>query len=97
MGSPDEQESEDDKTLDKHSEREEWSESSESAELSDDSDVRVSRKKLCTKEDSNKKIKENFPLCKREPPFVDSTFHGKEFPHPFLTKISPCMYCKQFF
>ena len=57
MGLPDQQESEYDNTLDEHSEGEEWSESSESADLSDASDVRISRNKLCTKENSNKKIK----------------------------------------
>ena len=51
MGSPDEKESKDDKTLDEHSKRKEWSESSESADLHDASDVI-----LCTKEDSNNKI-----------------------------------------
>ena len=34
VGSPDKQESKDDKTLDEHTEGEEWLESSESAELS---------------------------------------------------------------
>ena len=93
MGSPDEKESKDDKTLDEHSKREEWSESSESADLHDASDVRI----LCTKEYSNNKIKENFCWHKREPPAVDSTFQGKAFPDPPLTEIPPCMYFKQFF
>ena len=87
MGSPDEQESEDDKTLDKHSEREEWSESSESAELSDDSDVRASRKKLCTKEDSNKKIKENFRLRKREHTCTANNFFDDELIKGTLMQI----------
>ena len=97
IGLPNEQESEDDKTLDQHSEGEEWSESRESGDLSDASDVRISRNKLCTKEDSNKKIKENFCWHKREPPVADSTFHGKAFPDPPLTEISPYMVFKQFF
>ena len=101
LGSPDEQESEDNKTLDEHSEGVKWSESSESADLCDDSDVRISRNNLCKKrfkeENSNKKFKENFRWCKREPPVVDSTFHAKEFPDPLLTEMSPCMYFKQFF
>ena len=97
MGSPDQQESQGDNTLDEHSEGEEWAESSESADLSDASDIRISRNKLCTKESSNKKIKENFRWCKREPPVVDGTFHGKAFPDPPLTEISPYMYFKQFF
>ena len=92
MGSPDEQESEDNKTLDEHSEGEKWSESSQSVDLRDDSDVRISRNKLCKKEDSNKKVKENFRWHKKEPPVVNSTFHTKEFPDPFLTEISPYMY-----
>ena len=36
MGSSEEQESEDDKSLDEHSEGEEWSESSKSADLNDE-------------------------------------------------------------
>ena len=97
MGSPDEQENEDDNTLDEHSQGDEWPESSESADLSDASDVRISRNKLCTKENSNQKIKENFRWRKREPPVVDGTFHGKSFSDPPLTEISPYMYFKQFF
>ena len=68
---------------------EEWSESCESMDLSDDGDVRMSRNKLCTKENSNKKIKEDFRWRKREPPVVDSAFHGKEFPDPLPTEKSP--------
>ena len=101
MGSPDEQERKDDNTFDEHSEGEECSESSEflfeSSDLSDASDVRISKNKLCTKENSNKKIKENFRGRKREPPVVDGTFHGKAFPDPPLTEISPYTYFKQFF
>ena len=97
MGLPDQQESEYNNILDGHSEGEEWSESSESADLSDASDVRISRNKLCTKENSNQKIKENFRWRKREPPVVDGTFHGKSFSDPLLTEISPYMYFKQFF
>ena len=97
VGSSEEQESEDDKTLDEHLEREEWSESSESADLSDDNDLTISRNKRYTKEDPNKKIKENFLWHKRELPVVGSTFHGKAFPDPPLTEISPYMYFKQFF
>ena len=88
--------SEDDKTLDGHS-KGEWSDSSESVDLSDDGVVRISRNKLCTKENSNNKFKENFRWRKREPPDADSTFYGKEFPDPLYTEISPCMYFKQFF
>ena len=94
MGSSEEQESEDDKTLNEHSEGEEWSESSESADLSDDNDVTISTNKRCTKEDPNKKIKENFRWRKREPPVVDSNFHGTAFPDPPLTEISPYIYFK---
>ena len=65
MDSPHVQESEDDKILNEHSKGEEWSESRESMDLSDDGDVRISRNKLCTKENSNKKIKENFRWRKR--------------------------------
>ena len=97
MGSLHVQESEDDKTLDEHSEGEEWSENSEPVDLSDDGVVRISRNKLCTKENSNKKVKENFRLRKREPPVVASTSYGKEFPDPLLTKISPYMNFKQSF
>ena len=97
MGSPDEQKSEDNKTLDEHSKGEKWSESSESADLRDDSHVRISRNKLCKKEDSNKKIKENFRWRKREPPVVDSTFHVKDVFGPLFTEISPYMYFKLFF
>ena len=97
MGLPDQQESEYNNILDGHSEGEEWSESSESADLSDASDVRISRNKLCAKENSNQKIKENFRWRKREPPVVDGTFHGKSFSDPPLTEISPYMYFKQFF
>ena len=68
--------SEDDKTLDGHS-KGEWSESSESVDLSDDGVVKISRNKLCIKENSNKKVKENFGWRKREPPVVDSNFYGK--------------------
>ena len=59
--------------------------------------MRISRNKLCTKENSNKKIKDNFRWRKREPTVVDSTFYGKEFPDPLLTEISPYMYFKLFF
>ena len=97
VGLPDEQESEDNKTLDEHSEGEKWSENSESADFYDDSDVRISRNKLCKREDSKKKIKENFCWRKREPPVVDINFHTKEFPDPLLTEISPYMYFKQIF
>ena len=97
MGSLHVQESEDDKTLDEHSEGEEWSERSASVDLSDDGVVRISRNKLCTKKNSNKKIKENFRLRKREPPVVASTSYGKEFPDPLLTKICPYLYFKQSF
>ena len=65
MDSPHVQESKDDKIVNEHSEGEEWSESCESMDLSDDGDVRISRNKLCTKENSNKKIKENFRWRKR--------------------------------
>ena len=58
-------------------------------DLSDDGIVRISRNKLCTKENSNKKIKENFRWRKREAPVVEGTFYGKEFPDPLLTEISP--------
>ena len=67
MGSPDEQERKNHNTL------------FESSELSDASDVRISKNKLCTKENSNKKIKENFRGRKREPPVVDGTFHDNVF------------------
>ena len=97
MDSPHVQESGDDKTLDEHSEGEEWSESCISMNLYDDGNVRMLRNKLCTKENSNKKIKENFSWHKREPPVVDSTFHGKEFPDELLPEISPYMHLKQFF
>ena len=60
MYSPHVQESGDDKTLDEHSEGEEWSESCISMNLYDDGNLRMSRNKLCTKENSKKKIKENF-------------------------------------
>ena len=90
MGLPDQQESEYNNTLDGHSEGEEWSESSESADLSDASDVRISRNKLCTKENSNKKIKENFRWRKREPPVVDGTFHGKSFSDPLQKYPHTC-------
>ena len=46
-------------------------------DLSDDGDVRISRSKLCTNENSNKKIKERVCWHKRVPTVVDSTFHGK--------------------
>ena len=65
MDSPHVQESEDDKIVNEHSEGEEWSESCESMDLGDDGDVRISRNKLCTKENSNEKIKENFRWRKR--------------------------------
>ena len=87
MCSPEEQESEDDKTLDENSEGEVWSKSSEFANLSDDSDVTISRNKRSTKEDANKK---------REQPVADSNFYGKAFPNPPLTEISPYMYFKIF-
>ena len=41
MDSPDVQESEDDKTLYENSEGEEWSESCQSMDLSDDGDARI--------------------------------------------------------
>ena len=97
VGSPDEQESEDDKTLDEHSVGEEWSESSESVDLSDGSDVKISRNKRCTKEDSNKKLKEKIFWHKSEPPIVDSTFHVKAFPDPPLTETSPYIYFRKIF
>ena len=75
--SPDVQGSENDKTLDEHSEGKEWWESREYVDLSDDGDVRISRSKLCTNENSNKKIKERVCWHKRVPTVVDSTFHGK--------------------
>ena len=56
-----------------------------------------SRNKLCTKENYNNKVKENFRWRKREPPVVDSTFYGKEFPDPFLAETFQCMYFKQIF
>ena len=61
-------------------------------DLSDDGVVKISRNKLCIKENSNKKVKENFGWRKREPPVGDSNFYGKEFPDPLHTEISPCMY-----
>ena len=66
-------------------------------DLSDDGDVRISRSKLCTNENSNKKIKEKVCWHKRVPTVADSTFHGKEFSDPLLTEISPYMYFKQLF
>ena len=78
--------------MDGYSKGEEWSESSESVDLSDDGVAKISRNKLCTKKNSNKKVKENFRWHKREPPVVDSTFYGKEFPDPLHTEISPYMY-----
>lgn len=49
------------------------------------------------KEGSNKKIKENFRWRKREPPVVDSTFHGKALPGAPLTEMSTYMYFKKIF
>ena len=97
VGSPHVQQIEDDKTLDEHSKGEKGPESFEYVDLTGDGNIRISRNKLCTKENSNKEKKENFRWRKRDPPVVDSVFHGKEFPDPLLTEISPYMYFKQFF
>ena len=94
VGSPRVQQSEDDKTLDEHSDGEEWPEKFEYVDLIDDGNVRISRNKLCTKENSNMK-KKKISAGVKEPPVADSTF--QEFPDPLLTEISPYMYFKQVF
>ena len=86
VGSPDKQESKDDKTLDEHTEGEEWLESSESAELSNDSDVRISRNKLYTKEDSNKKINKIFVGVKENHQLLILPFMVKNCLIHFLQK-----------
>ena len=63
-------------------------------DLIDDDNVRISRNKLCTKENSNMK-KKKISAGVKEPPVADSTF--QEFPDPLLTEISPYMYFKQVF
>ena len=94
VGSPHVQQSEHGKTLDKHSDGEEWPENFEYVDLIDDGNVRISRNKLCTKENSNMK-KKKISAGVKEPPVADSTF--QEFPGPLLTEISPYMYFKQVF
>ena len=67
-------------------EGEEWLESSESAELSNDSDVRISRNKLYTKEDSNKKINKIFVGVKENHQLLIVPFMVKNFLIHFLQK-----------
>ena len=91
VGSRDEQESEDNKTLDEHSEGVNWSESSESADLCDDSAVRISRNKLGKKEDSKKKIlirnsKKIFVVVKEKHHLLIVPFMLKNFLIHFLQK-----------
>ena len=96
VGSPDKQESKDDKTLDEHTEGEEWLESSESAELSNDSDVRISRNKLCTKEDSNKKINKIFVGVKENHQLLIVPFMVKNCLIHFLQKYPHTCTSKNF-